>query len=106
MPLIIHTLKQQEAEMPEEKYFYPGRRLWLTADKKQVVEEGDPKAAFLWCPTPETRVHMADAIRFGLIKEEKKAMSEEKAVSQEKSQDKSVPKSQSQDKSRAKSKGK
>lgn len=24
------------------------RRLWLTADKDKLVEDGDPKAAFLW----------------------------------------------------------
>lgn len=27
----------------------PGRRLWLTADGKALVEDGDPRAASLWC---------------------------------------------------------
>lgn len=27
----------------------PGKRLYLTADKDRLVEEGDPKAAFLYC---------------------------------------------------------
>ena len=48
-----------------EKPFICDRRLWLTADKKEVVEEGDSKAAFLWA-TPGHRVTEAAAKQFGL----------------------------------------
>jgi hypothetical protein len=41
------------------------RRLWLTADREQVVEEGDPSAAFLFA-TPGKEVSDADAERYGL----------------------------------------
>ena len=41
------------------------RRLYLTADRERVVEEGDPDAAFLFV-TPGKEVSDADAERYGL----------------------------------------
>ncbi|MFW6079537.1 MAG: hypothetical protein ACODAE_07950 [Gemmatimonadota bacterium] len=41
------------------------RRLYLTADKAHVVEEGDPDAAFLLA-APGRRIRAADAERLGL----------------------------------------
>lgn len=43
------------------------RRLWLTADRDRVVEEGDPDAAFLFV-TPGKTVPDAEAARLGLTK--------------------------------------
>ena len=48
-----------------EKPFICDRRLWLTEDKKEVVEEGDSRAAYLWA-TPGHRVTEAAATQFGL----------------------------------------
>lgn len=41
------------------------RRLWLTADRKKVVEDGDPKAAFL-LGNEGTEVDDAEAKRLGV----------------------------------------
>ena len=41
------------------------RRLWLTADKARVVEDGDPAAAFLLA-SPGTEIPVAEAERLGL----------------------------------------
>lgn len=41
------------------------RRLWLTADKSRVVEDGDPAAAFLLA-APGTEIAPDDVKRFGL----------------------------------------
>lgn len=41
------------------------RRLYLTADKSEVVEEGDARAAFLFV-TPGKEISAADAERYGL----------------------------------------
>lgn len=41
------------------------RRLWLTADNETIVEEGDPKAAFLLCGAGQV-IPERDAERFGL----------------------------------------
>lgn len=41
------------------------RRLWLTEDRTQLVEDGDPRAAFLWSPGPGTTVTEEDAERVG-----------------------------------------
>lgn len=41
------------------------RKLWLTADRDQVVEEGDSRAAFLFA-TPGDEVSDTDAKRYGL----------------------------------------
>lgn len=40
-------------------------RIWLTADRKAVVSEGHPKAAFLWAAEGD-EIPEADAERFGL----------------------------------------
>lgn len=50
MGLAIHTsLAQREAERRAAP-MRADRRLWLTADKSRLVEEGDPAAAFLFAP--------------------------------------------------------
>ena len=51
------------------------RRLWLTADRSEVVEEGDPKAAHLFCAGPGRRIPIADAERYGLVAADGKASS-------------------------------
>ena len=43
------------------------RRLYLTADRSQVVEDGDARAAFLFV-TPGKEISDADAERYGLNK--------------------------------------
>ena len=41
------------------------RRLWLTASKLEVVEDGDPRAAFLFAP-PGEGISAADLARYHL----------------------------------------
>ena len=41
------------------------RKLYLTADRDRVVEEGDPEAAFLFA-TPGKEISHADAEKYGL----------------------------------------
>ena len=41
------------------------RRLWLTSDREQVVEDGDPRAAFLYA-TPGDEMTDEDVKRYGL----------------------------------------
>ena len=43
------------------------RRLWLTADRSKVVEDGEPGAAFLLC-TPGRSIPRAQAEALGLLK--------------------------------------
>lgn len=43
------------------------KRLWLTADKEHIVEEGDPAAAFLYA-TPGKKVPLAEAVKYRLVK--------------------------------------
>lgn len=50
------------------------RKLYLTADRERVVEEGDPEAAFLFV-TPGKEISAADAEKYGL---EQKAKAEAK----------------------------
>jgi hypothetical protein len=45
------------------------RRLWLTADRDAVVEDGDPAAAFLLAP-PGGEIPMTEAERLGLSVED------------------------------------
>ena len=45
-------------------------RLFLTADRTRLVAATDKDAAFLFC-TPGSEILEADAIRYGLLKEEK-----------------------------------
>lgn len=44
------SLAQREAERAAAA-MRSDRRLWLTAAKDMVVEDGDPRAAFLFAPT-------------------------------------------------------
>ena len=46
-------------------------RLYLTADRKKVVKEGDPKAAFLLA-APKQELPDIVARQYGLLDEEKK----------------------------------
>lgn len=41
------------------------RRLWLTEDRAQLVEDGDPRAAFLWASGPGAEVLEDEAARVG-----------------------------------------
>ncbi len=41
------------------------RRLYTTADRSQLVEEGDPRAAFLWAAGRGYTVDAAEADRLG-----------------------------------------
>lgn len=74
-----------------QEFYISDRRLYLTADKSKVVEEGDLEARFLYA-TEGTRIPAADAIRFGLVKSEKAAP---------KSEDKAAPKSADKAKKKA-----
>lgn len=81
MALKIITLKDKEKTMEVvegAKFVIADRRLYLTADRKSVVEHGDLKAAFLYA-TPGTRIPLEAAYAFGLLprpkpKPQKKAM--------------------------------
>lgn len=48
------------------------RRLWLTADRERVVEDGDPEAAFLLA-APGQSIPEAQAERYGLVPKAKTA---------------------------------
>lgn len=48
------------------------RRLYLAADRKTLVEEGDPRAAFLWAGAG-TEVTREEATRVGYTPDDKKA---------------------------------
>lgn len=51
-------------------YEYHGdKRLFVTADRERVVDEGDPEAAFLLV-APGGSLPIEDAKRYGLIKPE------------------------------------
>ena len=62
MALATRLLRDKEGNMGS---YFPGRRLWLTADKSRLVEEGDPDAATLFCG-PRDGISEADAERFGI----------------------------------------
>ena len=53
------------------------RKLYLTADRTRVVEEGDPEAAFLFA-TPGKEISDADAEKYGLKPAKPAAPAEEK----------------------------
>lgn len=55
------------------------RRLWLTADKERVVEDGDPEAAFLLA-SKGTEIDDAEAERYGLTKAKAPAPDKAKAA--------------------------
>lgn len=63
------------------------RRLWLTADRERVVEEGDPEAAFLFA-TPGKEISDADAEKYGLKPAKAKAAEAKQA---EPAEDKQAP---------------
>lgn len=44
------------------------QRLWLTADKDELVPDGDPRARFLFS-VPGRAIPYADALRYGLLDE-------------------------------------
>lgn len=48
------------------------RRMYLTADRRRAVPEGDPDAAYLLCPAGG-EVSRADAERYGLLEDDKAA---------------------------------
>lgn len=50
---------------PTEEQWRSDRHLWLTADGKRVVEDGDPDAAILYA-TEGTLVPLSDAQRYKL----------------------------------------
>lgn len=64
-----------EVVKPEDEGFVPkivvDRRLWLTADRERLVEDGDPEAAFLFA-TPGKRIPRDQAERYGLADEPKR----------------------------------
>ncbi len=49
-----------------EKAMVAAERLYLTADKKKLVSEGDPKAAILYA-TPGDEIPASSAKQFGLV---------------------------------------
>ncbi len=53
--------------------FPADRRLYLTADRLRLVEEGNPESAFLFV-APGQSISAADAARFGLIAEDGKVV--------------------------------
>ena len=60
---------------PSNVYRATGR-MWLTADRKRVVPEGHRECRFLYC-TPGQLIPIAEAKRYGLIKESKPAATKE-----------------------------
>lgn len=64
MGLVIKTLAQREAERVAAA-MKSDRRLYLSADKQRVVEEGDPDAAFLFAGVGG-EILPDDANRYGL----------------------------------------
>jgi len=73
MALATRLLRDKEGNMGS---YFPGHRLWLTADKSRLVEDDDPDAATLFCG-PRDGISEADAERFGL---KAKPPPEDKAV--------------------------
>lgn len=61
---VVTSQAQREAERAAAT-MHADRRLWLTAAKDQVVEDGDVRAAFLFAP-PGGEILPAEAARFGL----------------------------------------
>jgi hypothetical protein len=48
-----------------DKTITTDRRLWLTEDKSEVVEDGDPAARWLWSPGPGHEVSKDEADSVG-----------------------------------------
>ena len=55
------------------------RKLWLTSDREQVVEDGDPRSAFLFA-TEGTEVPDEDVKRYGLKAKARPANKETQAA--------------------------
>lgn len=67
----------------EKKYWIADRRIFWDREKQELVEEGDPKAAFLYC-APFDRVPLDFAEKHNLVPEPKskpKAPNKEKKAS-------------------------
>lgn len=62
------------------------KRLYLTADRKSLVEEGQSGAAFLFC-VPGRRISAADADRYGLTGSKDEAPTKKDAPNLEGSKD-------------------
>lgn len=77
MGLEIRTLRDQEEAEQMAGSWVADRRLWLTAERDRLVEDGDPAAAFLFC-APGQPVAMEEARRFGLVDPKPKAKAVEK----------------------------
>jgi hypothetical protein len=82
MGLKISSLRRQAEEAESMGNITVDRRLWLTADRERVVEDGDPEAAFLLAALGQT-ISESDAERYGLVPKAKtkaSAKSDKKAV--------------------------
>ena len=90
MSLRVVTLRDEEEERMklEGKFYIADRRLYLTADRQFVVEEGDPDAAFLYAAIGH-RIPIEFAEQHGLVKKPK---------AKRKSSNKALPKSKNKSK--------
>lgn len=70
--MAIKVLTLREQDEASRSTWTSDRRLWLTADKQRVVEDGDPEAAFQYT-TPGITISMLEAIRYGLAPTSKAA---------------------------------
>lgn len=73
MGLVIHT---SEAQREAERLAAPmraDRRLFLTADRDRIVEDGDPDAAVLFAPVGEP-ILSAQIVRYGLTESDGKVV--------------------------------
>src|SRR5690606_13445613 len=69
----FHRRRICQAAEGELTMLVADRYLWLTADRAQVVEDGDPAAAFLLA-SPGTEIPAAEAERLGLTVENGKVV--------------------------------
>lgn len=60
------ALNFQEHDMASGEMVTVDRKVWLTADKERVVDDGDPQAAILYA-TPGMQVPRREAERYGLL---------------------------------------
>lgn len=70
------------------------RRLYLTADRSEVVEDGDVRAAFLFT-TPGKEISDADVKRFGLGETKAAAKAEDKQAPESANKARKAPASKS-----------
>jgi hypothetical protein len=66
MPLYYQRLHEKAKD---EAMYVSDRRLYVTADRECLVEEGDPKARFLLV-AEGGELSMEEARRYGLVKDE------------------------------------